>query len=231
MARTILTPATVPAAYPGSAVAVSWAAADVALGNRVELTGKESILLRNTDALAAASCAIGSGDNGTVTVTQSTPGTTPNGRRVVVVIAGTPNASLSAAVVAAATATCAVDDILVTLGTDALGDPDDAKNTATLVAAAIDALSPVSAVASGTGATALDEAETATFNGGSVTPHTLTVYTVATQYGQVTNRALTIDADFMALTDFQETGFLQTDGYLWLSGDDANIKIVVAREQ
>lgn len=55
--------------------------------------------------------------------------------------------------------------LTVTLATDSGGSPDDTANTATLVAAAIDALDEFSAVASGNGSTVVPE-DTSTFTGG-----------------------------------------------------------------
>lgn len=99
-------------------------------------------------AAAAASAQIGAGANGMVTVTNDATGQAGNSKTIVVVVAAGANASLSAAIVG--------NDITVTLGTTGVaGTPDATKNTATLVAAAIDALAGVSATASGNGSTAI----------------------------------------------------------------------------
>lgn len=108
-------------------------------------------------AAVAASAVIGSGDNGTVTVTVAAAGRAGNTYTIQLVTAGNISANMSVALNGS--------QLVVTLGTDAAGALDPAKNTATLVAAAIDALAPFTAVASGTGATALDEQE-AQFAGG-----------------------------------------------------------------
>lgn len=90
----------------------------------------------------AGSAKIGSGADGTVTVTDDVVGDSL--KSIEVVVAPGVSAALSAAI--------ASNLVTVTLGTDAGGAPDPAKNTATLVAAAVEALAGVTAVASGTGA-------------------------------------------------------------------------------
>jgi len=107
---------------------------------------------------------IGSGADGTVTITL-TPGINggDGGKQVQVILAATNNAPLSVA-----NATPNGYLLTVTLGTDGAGAADPTKNTATLVAAAITAFSATgdeawtldpppfaTAVASGTGATAV----------------------------------------------------------------------------
>ncbi len=91
---------------------------------------------------------IGSGDNGTITIVDNTA----EALSIDVVVAGTANASLSASV--------ASGKITVTLGTDAESAADDTKNTATLIAAAINGITDATwtAIASGTGATAISAA-------------------------------------------------------------------------
>lgn len=93
---------------------------------------------------------IGSGDNGTIAIVDNTA----EALSIKVVVAGTANASLSAAF--------ASDVITVTLGTDAGSAADDTKNTATLIAAAINGITDATwtATASGTGATAISAAIT-----------------------------------------------------------------------
>lgn len=93
---------------------------------------------------------IGSGDNGTITIVDNTA----ESLSVEVVVAGTANASLSAAF--------ANSTITVTLGTDAESAADATKNTATLITAAINGIADATWVAtkSGTGATAISAAVT-----------------------------------------------------------------------
>lgn len=98
-----------------------------------------------------ASQTIGSGDNGTVTVEYDFVGTDGNDYTIEVVEGSEADVDLSAVLTDTA--------IVVTLGTDSESALDATKNTATLVAAAIDALTDISAEASGTGATALAAAE------------------------------------------------------------------------
>lgn len=102
-----------------------------------------------------ASGTIGSGTNGTVTVTADTAGVGGNLYKLQVALGVGVGVAMSAAFAPSPT-------ILVTLGTDGAGALDPAKNTATLVAAAITALAGVSAVASGTGASPLTAASAAT---------------------------------------------------------------------
>jgi hypothetical protein len=97
-----------------------------------------------------ASVDIGEGDNGVVTITADTLGTEENSYSIELVEGVGADVDLSATITDGA--------IVVTLGTDELEALDDTKNTATLVAGVIDALSGVSAEASGTGATAFTAA-------------------------------------------------------------------------
>lgn len=99
----------------------------------------------------SATADIGTGDNGTVTTTIDAYGTEGNDYTIEVVEGSGLNVDLSAVLTDTA--------IVVTLGTDGAGALDATKNTATLVAAEIDALTGVSSVASGTGADALTAAE------------------------------------------------------------------------
>lgn len=119
-----------------------------------------------TVAPAQASRAIGSGGNGTVTVTADLAGALGNGYTVrVVVPSGT--AALSAVLVNQAITV----NLAVTSGT-----PTSGANTATLIAAAIAALPGVTAVASGTGADEITTASAAaSFTGGldDTRPHNL----------------------------------------------------------
>lgn len=107
----------------------------------------------------AATGSIGSGANGVVTATVDTAGWAGNGYTMRVVLGVGISQALAAALSTKA--------ITVTLATDGAGLPDDAANTATLVAAAVDALAGVSAATSGSGATAFSAAIAAvTFSGG-----------------------------------------------------------------
>lgn len=112
------------------------------------------------DPLTNATAAIGAGANGTVTVTadEDNAGVTGNDYSIEVVVpAGTESLDVS----------LSGTDITVTLDATA-GVPNPAANTATLIAAAIDALTGFSAVASGTGADSIGAAEGPTaFLGGT----------------------------------------------------------------
>lgn len=108
---------------------------------------------------ASATGAIGAGANGVVTTTVTAKGVAGNAYTIEVV----EGAGISQALAAAIDGTA----ITVTLATDGAEAPDDAANTATLIAAAIDALEGVTSVASGTGGTAIGAAEgPTTFTGG-----------------------------------------------------------------
>lgn len=101
----------------------------------------------------AASTIIGSGENGVVTVTADAAWEVGNDLTIQVAVSAGENEALSA--------TLTGNDILVTLGTGVVaGTVDDAKNTATLVKNAINAIEgkTFTAVVSGTGATAITTA-------------------------------------------------------------------------
>lgn len=106
------------------------------------------VQVRSTAATAGTNT-IGSGANGTVTVTADVAGRSH--LTIQVVLGVGLNVAMTATLVAGTTLTT----ILVTLGTDGTGALDPTKNTATLVAAAVNALAGVGATASGTGVTAL----------------------------------------------------------------------------
>jgi hypothetical protein len=115
---------------------------------------------------------LGSGTNGVVTTTVVATGVAGNAYRVVARLAPTVSASLSAS----------INGNLVTVlyGTTAGGTNDPAKNTATLVAAAIGALTGLDAVASGTGAGVVSElVDGEQFSGGSTDLDGETYATVA----------------------------------------------------
>ncbi len=102
-----------------------------------------------TNAKAAAQT-IGSLPNGKVTVTAAVKGAAGNDLAIIVSDAGANDCAMTASIAAGV--------ITVTLGkTGAFLDPT--KNTASLVAAAIDSLTEVTAVASGTGGASLVAAE------------------------------------------------------------------------
>ena len=99
--------------------------------------------------------------NGFVTVTSKTAGSAGQIFTAEVVIAATPDTAMSASV------NPTTGLITVTLGTDASGNPDPAKNTAALIAAAVDPLTIggvefIDAVCDGTGAEPLTEAQAVT---------------------------------------------------------------------
>lgn len=104
----------------------------------------------------AATGTIGSGANGTVSI-EADAGEAGNAITVTVV-AGTGESSALAAAISGSA-------ITVTLATNAEEEPDNAANTATLVAAAIDALDGVSAEASGNGSTVVTP-QAGTLSGG-----------------------------------------------------------------
>jgi hypothetical protein len=98
---------------------------------------------------AGASVEIGSGTNGKVTVTHDNATTTD---KIKAVVATGASKALSAAYTGG--------EIVVTLGTDSNSAADSTKNTATLIAAAINGISGKkwTAAASGTGVTAITSA-------------------------------------------------------------------------
>jgi len=110
----------------------------------------------------AAHISIGSGTNGVVTIVSNTPGVAGNDLTLEVVVDAGANAPL--------TATLVGNDILITLGTGvSAGVVDDAKNTALLVAAAVNAIvaKTFTASYSGTGEDSIPAAVTqANFTGG-----------------------------------------------------------------
>lgn len=95
----------------------------------------------------------------TITVTCATENAAHNDYTITAALAVGNNKPLAVALVG--------NVLTVTLATGAAGLSDDAKNTVTLVTAAIDALADFSAVAAGSGATVVAPTETApTFTGG-----------------------------------------------------------------
>jgi hypothetical protein len=97
-----------------------------------------------------ASTTIGAGDNGVITVKAIDDITTD---KTIEVVVATGNSK-------AMTAVYTDGALVVTLGTDGAGAADATKNTAILIAEAIDALDEFTATASGTGATAISSAVT-----------------------------------------------------------------------
>ena len=145
---------TVGATSVGFSLASSGAALGLDADVTGDLTGAASKIGEAAAApvnAVAASQTIGSGENGVVTVSAATSGVAGNSYTVTVAEGSGNDVDLSAVL--------AGTDLTVTLGTDGGGALDAAKNTATLVAAAVDALDEFSGAASGTGATELAAAE------------------------------------------------------------------------
>ena len=127
------------------------------------LTQKAIAVTLGTTPAISATATIGSGQNGVVTASVDAAGVGGNDYTIEVVVGAGENAPLSAVLTG-----LGGKEISVTLGTDGSGVADAAKNTATLVAAAITALEGVTATASGTGATALTTVVTEkAFTGGN----------------------------------------------------------------
>jgi hypothetical protein len=119
-----------------------------------------------------ASATLGSGGNGTVNISYYIAGEPGNVLTYEVVAGSGNNISMSAVF--------ANSKLTITLGTGAGGALDDAKNTAVLIAAAIDALAEFTATKTGTGADSLTEAveETAFADGQYATPATCKCFLV-----------------------------------------------------
>lgn len=132
----------------------------------VSVVGGNIIVDLETDAGGVASADIGGGANGMVTVAYEVAGAVP-ATTVEVVFGSGNDVPLSANVVSNA--------ITVTLGTDGAGDPDETKNTATLVADVISALANFTGTASGNGSTALTTPEGPTALTGGVDPAIVTI--------------------------------------------------------
>jgi hypothetical protein len=131
------------------------------------IIGTGILIQAGTGSATSATSAIGAGANGVVTTTVTATGEDGNLYTIEVVEGVGNNLALAAALDGY--------DITVTLGTDGSGDPDDTKNTATLIAAAIDALAGVTAAASGSGVTPISAAVAQqSFHGGSMTGGTWT---------------------------------------------------------
>lgn len=106
-----------------------------------------------------ASTTIGEGDNGVITVTALNDITTS--KKIKAVVATGNSKPLKAAYTSGV--------LTITLATDASGDADDTKNTAKLIAEAVDSLAEFKAIYSGTGATAISTAITEkTFTAGQL---------------------------------------------------------------
>jgi hypothetical protein len=125
-------------------------------------TNRAFVILTATDSGDSATVDIGEGANGTVTVTRDAAGIEGNTWDIQVIAPTAEDADLAASI----TFANARPRIIVSLGTDSEGDPDDAKNTATLIAAAIDDLAGFSAAASGTGDDAVAAQSVTAFEGG-----------------------------------------------------------------
>jgi len=123
----------------------------------IKKAGATSFSVKSLIDPVSATADIGAGANGTVTTTVDTPGVGGNAYTIEVVVPG--GTSALSVDVTAQVITVSLD---VTSGT-----PNGAANTATLIAAAIEAELDISAVASGTGADAISGAEGPTaFTGG-----------------------------------------------------------------
>lgn len=123
------------------------------------LTATFEQLIKQTP--VGATAIIGDPDGATITVTCETPGLEGEKYKIIVVNAEEADADLSAE----------LEDnlITVTLGTDAEGEPDDDKNTATLVATEIAKINGFSAEASDDGSgiiSAFSDDEPLQFSGG-----------------------------------------------------------------
>lgn len=119
--------------------------------------------------VAKAAITLGGGGNGSIVVTHDDMETDDE---IEIVLAAEAATALSAAY--------ATGTITVTLGTDALGDADGAKNTAKLIAAAINGITGKTwlAAETGTGATAIASAMGATaFTNGHWGTHCPVAYT------------------------------------------------------
>jgi len=125
-------------------------------------TGLNVVVNTATDAGDAAAVTIGTGENGEVEITRDDEGPQGNLWDVVVIDPGTVSGALSATTSFAN----ARPRLVITLGTDSETDPDDTKNTATLVAAAVNAIAGFAATASGTGEDAIPETAVTAFEGG-----------------------------------------------------------------
>lgn len=112
----------------------------------------------------SATATLGSGTNGVVTISVIAPGTEGNDLNVKVVAGVGNNIALSAVF---------ADPLLtITLGTNSSGALDSAKNKASLVQAAVDALSEFSAVYSGSGTSTIPVTAEKSFSGGSYVEET-----------------------------------------------------------
>lgn len=147
------------------------------------LAGKVLTVTLGTSNSTAAGSTLGSGENGVITITADTAGAAGNDYTIAVV-AGSVSGDMSAALVA--------KDITVTLGMTSETEPDPAKNTAVLIAAAINELAGVGATASGTGATPISAAVTKkSFTGGA-----------DIALSEVKNTAKLVAASITALSEF-----------------------------
>jgi len=189
-------------------------------------TGLDIVVNTATDEGDAATVAIGTGTNGVVTITQATAGTQGNAWDVIVIAPLTINSSLAVSLSFAH----ARPRLVITLGTDGAGDPDNTKNTATLIAAAVDALAGFTATASGTGASAVAaQAAEAFAGGGDNSANTSTVGDVlaalqSPDFTSLFTAALAVDADVEELIKpIAETALTGgTNGtFVDFSGDNA----------
>lgn len=155
----------------------------------------------------AATADIGGGTDGTVTITVDTAGAGGNDYTVEVELGSGLSQPLAAAINGTA--------ITVTLATDGSGDPDDAANTATLIAAAIDALTGVSAAASGTGGDPIDTAEGPTSFTGGISSYSLT----GPFTGDLVNVLVTVGTQPVRVT-FDGSEPTSTNGHYWVAATE-----------
>jgi hypothetical protein len=138
------------------------AIAEVDIGSttyfRKVLSNTATTVTIDTIAGNPASATLGSGTNGVVTITSVNDGIGGNSYTVAAVLGSGNNIAMSVLLTGL--------NLVVTLGTNGGGTIDTAKNTATLVAAAIDALPEFVATASGTGVTSINPTSQASFTGG-----------------------------------------------------------------
>lgn len=110
------------------------------------LVGKVLTVTLETSNSTAAGSTLGTEEHGLITITADTAGAAGNSYTIAVV-KGSASGAMSAAI--------SEKDITVTLGMTDATEPDATKNTAVLIASAIDELDGVSATASGNGEDAI----------------------------------------------------------------------------
>jgi hypothetical protein len=138
------------------------AIAEIDIGNtkyfRKVLSNTNTSIAIDIIAGTPASGVIGSGANGTVTASSVNDGIGGNEYTIQALLGVGANVTMSVLLTGL--------NLVVTLGTNGAGTIDMAKNTAALIATAIDALPEFTAVASGTGADSLNGTTVIDFTGG-----------------------------------------------------------------